>query len=120
MVEQSAGRQRNHLKRGDIYLVSLDPAFGHEQQGNRLVLVVTEEAFNRFTNVPFIAPITNGGKFAHRAGFTVPLAGTRTTGIVRCDQVRPLDLAARGGRRIESVSKEIVAEVLARIATLFA
>ena len=119
MAEQPSGWQRDHLKRGDIYLVSLDPAFGHEQQGRRPVLIVTEEAFNRFTNVPFIAPITSGGNFARRAGFTVPLAGTRTTGVVRCDQVRPIDLVARGGRRVESVSAEIVAEVLARIAALF-
>ncbi len=29
------------MKRGDIYLVSLNPAAGHEQSGNRPVLVRT-------------------------------------------------------------------------------
>lgn len=119
MARRAPSRKRDHLKRGDIYLVSLDPAAGHEQQGTRPVLVVTQEAFNRFTRVPFIAPITSGGNFARRAGFTVALSGTRTTGVVRCDQVRPVDLAARGGRRLESVSEEIMADVLARIMTLF-
>ncbi len=119
MAGRARGWTRAALKRGDIYLVSLDLAAGHEQQGTRPVLVVTKEAFNRFTRVPLIAPITSGGNFARRAGFTVPLAGTRTTGVIRCDQVRPVDLAARGGRWLETVPEEIMTEVLARIATLF-
>jgi mRNA interferase ChpB len=109
------------LKRGDIYLVSLDPASGHEQQGARPVLVITEEAFNRLTSTPVIAPITSGGDFARRAGFSVSLtgAGTRTTGVIRCDQLRVLDLKSRNARLLESVPDAILAEVLARVATLF-
>ncbi len=109
------------MRRGDIYLVSLDPTLGHEQQGTRPVLVVSPDAFNRFTRVPIVVPITSGGAFARNAGFAVSLtgAGTRTTGVVRCDQPRPLDLAARNGRRLESVPTEIIEDVLARLMTLF-
>lgn len=109
------------MKRGDIYLVSLDPALGHEQQGTRPVLVVSPDEFNNLTRVPIIVPITSGGTFARNAGFTVSLAsaGTRTTGVIRCDQPRPLDLAARKARRLESVPAEIIEDVLARLATLF-
>jgi mRNA-degrading endonuclease toxin of MazEF toxin-antitoxin module len=46
-------------------------------------------------------------------------AGTKTTGIIRCDQPRALDLAARGGRRLESIPDAIMAEVLARIVPIF-
>ena len=109
------------MKRGDIYLVTLDPSQGHEQQGTRPVLVVSPDAFNRVTRVPIVLPITSGGTFARNAGFAVSLsgAGTRTSGVVRCDQPRPIDLAARNGRRLESVSSEIMDEVLARVATIF-
>jgi mRNA-degrading endonuclease toxin of MazEF toxin-antitoxin module len=71
--------------------------------------------------VPEVLPITSGGSFARTAGFAVPLtgAGTRTIGIVRCDQPRALDLAALGGRKLEKVSDEIMDEVLARISPLF-
>jgi len=48
------------LRRGDIYLVSLDPASGHEQKGMRPVLVVSPEEFNEATKLPVILPITNG------------------------------------------------------------
>jgi mRNA interferase ChpB len=109
------------MRRGDIYLVTPDPSQGHEQQGTRPVLIVSPDAFNRVIRVPIVLPITSGGTFARNSGFAVSLeeAGTRTTGIVRCDQPRPIDLAARNGRRLETVSAEILDEVLARVATLF-
>jgi mRNA-degrading endonuclease toxin of MazEF toxin-antitoxin module len=110
------------MDRGDIYLVSLDPTQGHEQQGRRPVLVVSPGAFNRFTKVPVVLPITSGGNFARNAGFAVSLmgAGTQTTGIVRCDQPRALDLGARGGKKLESVPALIMDEVLAKVAPIFA
>jgi mRNA-degrading endonuclease toxin of MazEF toxin-antitoxin module len=109
------------MKRGDIWLVGLDPAHGHEQKGRRPVLIVSPEAFNRVTKVPVILPITSGGNFARSAGFAVALegAGTKTTGIVRCDQPRAVDLSARGGKKVESVPDEIMDEVLARLAPIF-
>ena len=109
------------MERGDIYLVSLDPAAGHEQQGKRPVLVISPGKFNRLTGVPVVLPITRGGGFARTAGFAVSLmgAGTQTTGVVRCDQPRALDLRARSGRRRESVPAPIIDEVLSKVGTLF-
>ena len=88
------------MKRGDIYLVSLDPTEGREQRGSRPVLVVSPTEFNEATKLPVVLPITNGGEFARRLGFAVAVTGIKTTGVVRCDQPR-------------------VDEVLAKVATLF-
>jgi mRNA interferase ChpB len=107
------------MKRGDIYMVSLDPTMGHEQQGQRPVVVVSPTAFNEATKVPVVLPITSGGEFVRRIGFAVPLSGMKTTGVVRCDQPRVLDIAARGGRRVDALPAEILEEVLARVGTLF-
>ncbi|MGA8875821.1 MAG: type II toxin-antitoxin system PemK/MazF family toxin [Candidatus Korobacteraceae bacterium] len=109
------------MKRGEIWLVALDPASGHEQQGRRPVLIVSPEAFNRLTQVPVVLPITSGGRFARTAGFAVSLsgAGTRTTGVVRCDQPRALDLRAREGKKLEKVPDNIIDEVLARLSPIF-
>ena len=107
------------MRRGDIYLVALDPAEGHEQQGIRPVLVVSPDAFNKVTQVPVVVPITTGGNFARTAGFAVPLEGARTAGIVRCDQPRALDLKARNGKRLERVPSSVMDEVLARLAPIF-
>lgn len=109
------------MERGDIYLVSLDPTSGHEQQGRRPVLVVTLGKFNKVTGVPIVLPITSGGNFARMAGFAVSLsgAGTRTTGVVRCDQPRALDLNARQGKKLETAPDSIMDAVLAKVAPLF-
>jgi mRNA interferase ChpB len=66
-----------------------------------------------------VLPITHGGKFARRLGFIVELTGTKTTGVVRCDQPRTLDLLARNGRKVESLPPSILAEVLAKAGTIF-
>lgn len=109
------------MRRGEVWLVGLDPTQGHEQKGRRPVLIVSPEPFNRLTKVPVVVPITSGGSFARTAGFAVSLqaVGTRTTGVVRCDQPRALDLGARGGKRLETVPDEIVNEVLAKLAPIF-
>ncbi len=107
------------MNRGDIYLVSLDPASGREQRGYRPVLVISPTTFNQATRLPVVLPITNGGEFARKIGFAVPLSGTQTTGIVRCDQPRVLDISARGGRKVESLPTEILDEVLAITAVIF-
>jgi mRNA-degrading endonuclease toxin of MazEF toxin-antitoxin module len=109
------------MERGDIYLVSLNPTAGHERQGKRPVLVISPGKFNHVTAVPVVLPITTGGGFARTAGFAVSLmgAGTRTTGVVRCDQPRALDLRARAAKKLEAAPEHIVDEVLSKIGPLF-
>ena len=108
------------MERGDIYLVSHDPTSGHETHGTRPVLVVSPVAFNTLTQTPVTVPITRGGNFARTAGFTVSLAnaGTKTTGVVRCDQPRILDFGARRAKKLEKVSQSTMDEVLAKLAPL--
>ena len=108
------------MRRGEIWVVGLDPAEGHEQKGRRPVLIISPDAFNQLTKVPVVLPITSGGNFARTAGFAVSLtgAGTKTTGVVRCDQPRALDLGARNGRKLENVPDAVMDEVLAKVATI--
>ena len=85
------------------------------------MLVVSASAFNRLTKTPVVLPITTGGNFARTAGFAVSLtgAGTKTTGVVRCDQPRALDLGSRNARKLESVPTSIMDEVLAKLTPIF-
>lgn len=107
-------------QRGEIYHVDLNPVEGREQNGQRFVLVVSATDFNRVC-VPIVCPITTGGDFVRSAGFAVSLsgAGTRTVGVVRCDQPRVLDLKARRARRVEVAPDFITDEVLAKLSTIF-
>lgn len=107
------------MKRGDIYMVSLDPTQGREQRGHRPVLIVSPAAFNTATRLPVVLPITNGGDFVRRIGFAVEISGIKTTGVIRCDQPRVVDIAERGGRKVDVLPPALMDEVLARLATLF-
>ena len=106
-------------KRGDIIRLDFDPSAGHEQQGTRPALVLSPEAFNRF-GMALACPVTRGGGFARGHAWTVPLtgAGLVTDGVVLCNQVRTVDLKARRAQFIEAVAPDLVADVLARVATL--
>ena len=108
------------MKRGEVWIVSLDPTAGHEQRGTRPVLIVSPAAFNELTGTPIVLPITTGGNFARRRGFAVSLddAGTRTTGVIRCDQPRAIDVGAREGRHVDTVPEHIMDEVLARLSAI--
>jgi mRNA-degrading endonuclease toxin of MazEF toxin-antitoxin module len=54
-----------------------------------------------------------------RFAVTLSCAGTRTAGIVRCDQPRALDLGARDGRKLENIPEAVMNEVLARLLPIF-
>ena len=101
------------MDRGDIYIVDLNPTKGREQQGRRPVLVISTRDFNQ-RNPALVCPIATAAVGQKLAGFAVNLqgAGTATTGVVICSQVRALDLRARNGQRIESAPDYIVDLVL--------
>ena len=106
-------------RRGDIVRLDFDPSAGHEQQGTRPALVLSPEAFNRF-GIALACPVTRGGAFARGQAWTVPLAGAglATDGVVLCNQARTVDWKARRAAFIEAVPAELIADVLARVATL--
>jgi mRNA interferase ChpB len=100
--------------RGDILALSLDPTRGHEVRGTRPVLVLSADAFNRASGLLLVAPISQGGTASRETGFSVTLmgSGTRTQGIVLCDQTRTVDARARTFRRIERAPEALVVEAL--------
>lgn len=107
------------MNQGDIYLISLDPTLGHEQQGKRPVLVISPKPFNLVTKMPIVLPITSGGRFARNSGFAVEVTGGNTTGVVRCDQPRALDFDARHAKFLEQANSEVLDEVMARFTAIF-
>jgi mRNA interferase ChpB len=101
-------------ERGDILELSLDPTRGREIRGARPVLVLSANAFNKASGLLLVAPITQGGSASRENGFSVTLmgTGTRTQGIVLCDQTRTVDARARTFRRVEKAPAQVVQEAL--------
>jgi mRNA interferase ChpB len=73
------------------------------------------------SSAKFSRPAGLNSYFRPNAGFSGSLAeaGTRTQGVIRCDQRRPVDIAARSGHRLGSIPQHILEDVLAKLLTLF-
>jgi mRNA interferase MazF len=99
-------------KRGDIVWTDFDPASGHEQMGQRPVLVLSPAPFNKTVMLAMVAPITSRVR-GH--GFEVPLAGKKVTGVVLCQQVKMIDFTARGIQFAEKAPDEVVRVALAKV-----
>jgi len=103
-------------RRGEIYHLDLDPTRGKEQAGKRFVFVLSPAD----DNLAIVLPISTGITMARSQGFAVTLmgAGTRTVGVIICNQPRTVALREGGAKRIEGVPDFIIDEVLMRIAPL--
>ena len=98
------------VKQGHIIWLDFDPQIGHEQKGRRPALVVSNETFNKFSNLAIVCPITNTNK---DHPFHVKLdERTKTKGVILSDQARTLDIKARNYEVIEKVHDEILLEVI--------
>ena len=94
------------VNQGEIIVLDLDPQAGHEQKGRRPALVISNNSFNRYSNMHMICPITNTNK---NHAFHIPLdERTKTNGVILCDQARILDIAARDYEFIERLPQDIL------------
>jgi mRNA interferase MazF len=79
-------------------------------------VVLSPLAYNVRVGLALLCPITNQRK-GYPFEVRIP-TGLRVTGVVLADQVKSLDWQARQAEFIGTLPGEIVAEVLAKLATL--
>lgn len=97
--------------KGDLISLPFHPDHGHERPGRRPALVVSNDPFQRATGVCVVCPITRTDR---PQPFHVPLPdGHGVEGFVLTDQVRSVDVRARGARRIGRAPGAVVDQVLA-------
>jgi mRNA interferase MazF len=80
--------------RGEIWLVDLGGGQGHEQAGQRPVLVVSDDAFNSgLSGLIMVVPLTSKKK-SKRIPAHVPVdppeGGLKTASLILCDQLRTI------------------------------
>lgn len=107
------------LRQGDIIYVNLDPIQGHEQAGDRPVLILSSQEVANVSNMFIVSPISNTSRefpLYHKLRST-----NRTTGKVLLDQTRSLDLRSRGVRSSghDKVSREELEEIIHKYKLLF-
>jgi len=97
-------------KQGDIISINFDPQIGHEQKGKRPGLIVSNAQFHKRTNLAMVCPITN-----RLSGFPTHIKlddRTTTSGEIMCEQVKCLDITARGASYIESIPDVLLDEAV--------
>jgi mRNA interferase MazF len=76
------------VKRGEVWLVALDPTLGTEIQKTRPCLIVSPAEMHDHLRAVIVAPMTTGSR---PAGFRVPLSFMGKEGLVLLDQIRTVD-----------------------------
>lgn len=104
------------VKRGDIWLVNLDPTIGSEIKKSRPCVVISPPELNSELRTVMVAPMTTKG-FA--APFRVPITHAGTKGLIVLDQLRTVD-KSRLAKRLGATSTKTMALVLSTLQEFFA
>ena len=103
------------VKRGDIWLVNLDPTVGSEIKKSRPCVVISPPELNEHLRTVIVAPMTSKG-FA--APFRIPVTHAGTKGLVVLDQLRTVD-KTRLVKKMGSVSSKTLNATLTTLQELF-
>lgn len=104
------------MKRGEIWLVNLDPSVGSEIQKSRPCVVVSPVELNDMLRTVIVAPMTSKGFVAP---FRVPVTHAGTKGQIVVDQLRTVD-KLRLVKKLGAVSAKTLTSVLVTLQEVFA
>jgi mRNA interferase MazF len=76
------------VRRGDIWLVNLDPTIGSEIKKTRPCLIVSPPEMHDYLRTVIVVPMTTGSK---PVPFRIPIAFQGKRGLILLDQIRTLD-----------------------------
>ncbi len=98
-------------QKGDLITLQFNPQTGHEQQGRRPALVISNQTFNRAVGMAIVCPLTN----THRSiPFHVPVSkSTGLTGYVMVEQVKSVDYYSRNAQFVSQAPDPLISDVLA-------
>jgi mRNA interferase MazF len=103
-------------RRGDVYLVRLNPTRGREIRKTRPCVVVSPDELNAHLRTFIVAPLTTG---AHVYPFRVACRFDGTDGHVVLDQVRTVD-RERLTKRLGTLTEPTLRKVLGVLVQMFA
>jgi len=102
------------MRRGEIYLATLDPVAGSEQGGTRPVLVVSRDALNANAPIVIVVPLTSRENKKRLYPTHVALSareGSLTKdSVVLCEQVRAIS-KTRLTKKVGEISPQMLSVV---------
>lgn len=105
-----------HVSRGDIFLVALNPTRGTEIRKTRPCVVVSPDELNAHLRTVIVAPVTTGG---HPYPFRVRCRFDGKAGQVVADQLMAID-RDRLGKRLGGLLETTLNELLCVLQAMFA
>lgn len=102
-------------RRGEVHLVSLDPARGGEIRKTRPCLIVSPDELNEHLGTYIVAPMTTGG---HSYPFRVACRFAKRDGHVVLDQLRTVD-RSRLVRRLGRLGPGTIEQALETLREMF-
>lgn len=103
------------VKRGEVWLVSLDPTVGYEIKKTRPCLIVSPPEMHDFLRTVIVAPMTTASR---PAGFRVAVKFKGKDGLALLDQLRAVDKQCLV-KRLGAVSNTALAAALATLREVF-
>ena len=104
------------MKRGDIWLVNLDPTIGSEIKKARPCVIASPIDSNEHLRTVIVAPMTSKG---FSAPFRIPLTHAGKKGLILLDQIRTVD-KVRLTKKMGIVSPKTLSAMLNTLQELFA
>ncbi len=104
------------MRRGEVWLCTLNPTIGREIQKTRPCLIVSPDELNQRSPVMIVAPLTSGSRPAR---FRVAVQFGGKDGLILPDQIRTLD-RQRLVKRLGAVDDSTLSAVLAILTDMFA
>jgi mRNA interferase MazF len=112
----SAPARARSPRRGEVFLIDLDPTRGAEIQKTRPAVVVSPDELNAHLRTVIVAPLTTGG---HALPSRVPCRFANKSGQIVTDQLRAVD-RERLVRPLGRLAPATLARVLAVLQEMFA
>jgi mRNA interferase MazF len=103
------------VKRGEIWLINLDPTIGSEIKKARPCVIASPIELSAHLRTVIVAPMTSKG-FA--APFRIPLTHAGKKGLILLDQIRAVD-KIRLTKKMGSVSPKTLSAMLGTLQELF-
>jgi mRNA interferase MazF len=103
------------VRRGEVFLIDLNPARGSEIRKTRPCAVVSPDDLNQHLRTFIVAPLTTGG---HPYPFRVPCQFEGKRGHVVLDQIRTID-RERIIRRLGRLTPATLQRVLSTLQEIF-
>lgn len=102
-------------QKGDLVILTFDPQAGHEQQGRRPALIISNSLFNERVGLAIACPITNTDR---HFPFHIAVNNEHLSGFIMSEQVKSIDYHARKVKFVAKVDQEVLNHVLGLVETI--